>query len=605
MSIPSIAETIDPVTEQVIAGALENIAVEMGHKLARMSYSSIIRESEDFGAALLDIEGRQLCESVQSTPLQLGPIPGYMRGIMRLFEERGDAFYPGDVIIHNSPYHGASHQPDVGFCVPVFVGETLVGFSFTTAHHLDVGALTPGSCGIVNATDAYAEGLQFLALKVYERGVRNESLWRMLRDNIRAPDLVVGDMEAQVAACHIGAERFVDLIERYGLAQVMAASEARMDYSERMLRREIDALPDGTYSAVGYLDGFQDHPDPAYKNLRIEIAVTVRGSDLTVDLTGTSPQIGLPLNMPLEGTVDVAVHLTLRSILLDSATHEYVPQNSGLTRPVTIIAPQGTLVNPRFPAPTIARFCPGNMVADTLMHALARAAPERVSAGVGNLKVVAYSGSLEGNFWVYMDIAEGSYGGRPGRDGMDAVDTLYANTRNNPIEDIESHLPLRVRRYELREDAGGAGKWRGGLGSIRDVAFTAPGGMSLEGDGNCFAPWGLHGGEEGTVGTVILNPSQPGELALPSKFPYRPARPGDTIRTVSPGGGGYGDPLERDPRRVLDDVLDGYVSLTSARERYGVSIIEQTEDGATLDLEETARLREKMRLERAAGAAHR
>jgi len=595
------AATIDPVTEQVIAGALENIAIEMGHKLARMSYSSIIRESEDFGAALLDVQGRQLCESVQSTPLQLGPIPGYMRGIMRLFREREDEFYPGDVIIHNSPYHGASHEPDVGFCVPVFhrspeaPREELVGFSFTTAHHLDLGALTPGSCGIVNATDAYAEGLQFLALKVYERGVRNEALWRTLRDNIRAPDMVVGDMEAQVAACQIGAERFVELIDLYGLDQVLAASEARMDYSERMLRRQIESLPDGTYRAVGFIDGFQDHPDPAYKNLRIEAAVTVKGSDLIVDLTGTSPQIDLPLNMPLEGTVDVAIYLIIRSILLDSATHEHVPQNSGITRPITIIAPPGTLANPRFPAPTIARFCPGNIVADTVMRALAQAAPDRIAAGVGNMKVIAYSGPVDGNYWVYMDITEGSYGGRPGKDGMDAMDSLYANTRNNPIEDIESHYPLRVTRYELCDGPAGPGRWRGGLGSVRDIAFLAPGGMSLEGDGSCFAPWGIFGGKDGTPGAVVLNPDRPDETSLPSKFPYRLASPGDTIRTVSPCGGGYGDPLERDPARVLEDVLDGFVSRADAHERYGVVLSEKQDAGLELDLDATERHRRDLR----------
>ncbi len=193
-------QPIDSVTANVIQGALENIAVEMGHKLMRMSYSSIIRESEDFGAALVDIEGRGLCETPQSTPLQSGPIPGYVRGMQRLFEERGDTFHPGDVIIHNSAYHGASHGPDVAFCVPVFYRNALVGYSVTTAHHLDIGALSPGSCGIVDAMDAYAEGLQFKALKVYDRGLKNAPLWEMLRDNIRVSDLVVGDMEAQIAA---------------------------------------------------------------------------------------------------------------------------------------------------------------------------------------------------------------------------------------------------------------------------------------------------------------------------------------------------------------------------------------------------------------------
>ena len=584
---------IDPVSARVIAGALESIAIEMGHKLTRMAYSSIIRESEDFGCALLDPQGRQLCESTFSTPLQLGPIPGYARGIFRLFEQRGQRFQPGDVIVHNSPYHGASHGPDVGFCVPVFFREELIGFSFTTAHHLDIGSLTPGSCGIVDAQDAYAEGLQLLALKAYDRGVKNETLWQMLRDNIRASEVVVGDMEAQVAACQIGAERFVELVGRFGVERVMAASEELMDYSERMLRAEIAGLPDGTYRAEGFIDGFQEMDDPAYKDLRIAVALTIEGSEITVDLTGTAPQIDRPLNMPFEGTVDIAIYLTIRSVLLDTATHEFVPQNSGLTRPIRIVAPRGTLCNPIFPAPTIARFCPGNIVADTVMRALAQVAPDRVSAGIGNLKVAAYSGMAGEQYWVYMDITEGSYGGRPGRDGMDAVDTLFANTRNNPIEDIESHYPLRVTRYELITDRGGPGRWRGGLGSVRDMTLTAPGGLSLEGDGNCFPPPGLFGGAEGHVGEVVMDPEGAHPRALPSKFPYRKVPAGTTIRTVSPCGGGYGDPLQREPERVLEDVLDGFVSPEGAARDYAVAVAlaPAAEGGWRVDAPATAALR--------------
>src|SRR5262245_46924959 len=200
----TVCTRVDPVTAWVINGALDSIAVEMGHKLARMSYSSIIRESEDFGCVICDAQARQLCESSQSTPLQSGPIPGYVRGINRRFPELGDEWRPGDVVIHNHPYYGASHGPDVGFVVPIFHGGELVAFSATTAHHLDLGCLTPGTCGIVDATDAYAEGLQLNALKIEEEGRRNEWLWRLLRDNVRAPQLVLGDMEAQVAACRIG-----------------------------------------------------------------------------------------------------------------------------------------------------------------------------------------------------------------------------------------------------------------------------------------------------------------------------------------------------------------------------------------------------------------
>jgi N-methylhydantoinase B len=562
------ATRVDPVLAAVIAGGLEAVAIEMGHKLARMSYSPIIRESEDFGCVICDAEGRQLCESPQSTPLQSGPIPGYVRGINRRLAELGETWRPGDVVMHNHAYYGASHGPDVAFVIPIFVGDELIGFSATTAHHLDVGALTPGSCGIVDACDAYAEGLQFNAIKIEEGGRRNEWVWRMMRDNIRAPDLVVGDMEAQVAAARIGAERFLELVERHGLDTVRAAAEDLMDYSERMLRAEIERLPDGTYRAEGFVDGFAEHPDPRYRDLPVRAAVTVAGSDIHVDLTGTAEQLDLPLNMPFEGTVDIAVYLTLRSILLDSATRGGVPANSGLFRPITIHAPEGTIANPRYPAPVIARFCPGNIVADTVMRALAPVVPDRVSAGVGNLKVVAYSGLHEGGHWVFMDIQEGSYGGRSGKDGLDAVDTLYANTRNNPIEDIESHFPLRVTRYELREDTAGPGRWRGGIGSIREMEMLADGGFSLEGDGSVHPPPGLFGGGEGTPGDVILNAGTDREERLPSKFPYRKARAGDRLRLIGPSGGGYGDPAERDPALLREDVADGYVSEAAAGERY-------------------------------------
>lgn len=563
---------VDPITAAVMAGAFDSIAIEMGHKLARMAYSSIIRESEDFGCVLCDSQGRQLCESAQSTPLQSGPIPGYIAGINRRFAELALEWRSGDVVVHNHTYYGASHQPDVGFVAPVFYDDALVGFSATTAHHLDLGALTPGSCGIVDACDAFAEGLQLNAIKVEEEGRRNEFVWQILRDNCRAPQLVIGDMEAQVAACKIGVGRFIELIEHYGLATVQGASEDLMDYSERMFRREVELMADGTYEAEGRLDGFIDHPDPEYKNLRIKVAVTIDGSDITVDLTGSSPQVDLPINMPLVGTVDVAIWVTLRSILLDAWTHESVPTNSGLFRPIQIIAPEGSIANPRFPAPTIARFCSGNMIADTLMRALAPVLPERVSAGVGNLKVVAYSGitGASRHHWVYMDIQEGSYGGRYGKDGLDAVDTLYANTRNNPIEDIESHFPLRVTQYELLEDRGGAGKWRGGVGTIREIEFLEDAGFSLEGDGSVWAPPGLFGGRDGTPGAVMLNRGKDGEQPLPSKFPYRKAKAGDRLCLMSPCGGGYGDPRERDRDAIDADLADEYISLDSARSIYGV-----------------------------------
>jgi len=586
-----MAETIDAITASVVQGALENIAVEMGYKLMRMSYSSIIRESEDFGAALVDAEGRGLAESAQSTPLQSGPIPGYVRGILKTLAARGDIVRPGDVIMHNDAYSGASHGPDVGFVVPVFHDDKLVAFAATTAHHLDIGALSPGSCGIVDAIDAYAEGLQFKAIKVYDRGQRNDAVWQILRDNIRVSDLVVGDMEAQIAAARIGAERLAALIAQHGYPRFKAACAAVMDYAERLMRQAIATVPDGDYRAETKIDGFADSPDPTKRHLPIVATVKVKGDEIEVDLTGTAPQISdRPINMPFEGTVDVAVWLTIRSVLLDTAVRGHIPVNDGLLRPIRITAPLGSLANPVFPAPTIARFCTGNAVADTVMKALAQAVPSQVSAGIGNLKVIAFSGMRGAGHWVHMEIFEGSYGGRSGLDGMDAVDTLYANTRNNPIEDIETHLPLRVSRYELREDASGAGEWRGGLGSVREFEYLDDGGASVEADGHEFAPWAFNGGGEGRPAELRLIRRNGAAESLPSKVPHMRVMAGERFTCVGPAGGGYGDPLKRDPASVADDVADGFVSADTAKKDYGVML---TASG-TVDVGATAHLRRAM-----------
>lgn len=570
--------TVDPITASVVQGALENIAVEVGYKLMRMAYSSIIRESEDFGAALVDAEGRGLAESAQSTPLQSGPIPGYVKHMLPALASRGDTVRPGDVIMHNDPYGGASHGPDVAFIVPVFHQGDLVGFSATTAHHLDIGALTPGSCGIVDAIDAYAEGLQFRAIKVYDRGVRNDAVWQILRDNIRASDLVVGDMEAQVAASRIGAERMAALVSRVGLSAFRAACAALMDHAERMMRQAIAKLPEGSWRAETFIDGYLDDPDPLRRELPLVATVTKQGDGLVVDLTGTAPQVpDRPINMPLTGTVDVAVWLTVRSVLLDTAIVGHVPVNEGLTRPITIVAPKGCLANPTYPAPTIARFCPGNQLADTVMKALAQAVPGQVSAGIGNLKVIAFSGLQGEKHWVHMEIFEGSYGGRADADGMDAVDTLYANTRNNPIEDIETHLPLRVERYELREDKVGAGTFRGGLGSVRAFRFLADGGASVEGEGHRFRPWGFDGGGEGETARLEIVRADGQVRSLPSKVPHMAVKAGDTFVCEGPAGGGYGQAAKRDPAAVAADVADGLITRATARERFRVSV---TADGA-------------------------
>ncbi len=583
---------IDPITASVIQGALENIAVEMGYKLMRMSYSSIIRESEDFGAALIDIQNRQLAEAKQSTPLQSGPIPGYIRGMRRLLAERGETIDPGDVFMHNDPYAGATHGPDVAFVVPAFHRGGLAGFAVTTAHHLDIGAHTPGSGGIVDAIDCYAEGLRFQAVKVYEAGKKNRQVWNMLRTNIRLPDLVLGDMDAQIAAARIGAQRYVDLIELYGLPTIVAAAEEMFDSSERRMRAAIRALPDGDYSATTMIDGYLDDPNAARRDLPIKVTIRKRGDELAVDLTGTASQVSdRPINMPYEGTVDCAIWLSIRSVLLDTAIHGWIPQNSGLVRPIKIMAPEGSLANPVFPAPVIARFCPGIELSNAVVQALAQVVPQQVCGGCGNGGGMILTGQQGNNFWVQVELFSGSYGGRYGSDGLDSVDVLYANTRNNPIEDIESHVPLRVERYELRENAAAPGRWRGGVGSIRELTFLADGAVSVESEGHKYPPKGLFGGSDGTPSQLIWTKSGGEVVQLPSKLPYHPFAKGDRITAIRACSGGYGDPLERDPADVLDDVIDEYITRDKARADYGVVITE----GFEVDAEATRRERHARR----------
>ncbi len=584
-------QKIDPITASVIQGALENIAIEMGYKLMRMSYSSIIRESEDFGAALIDMQNRQLAEAKQSTPLQSGPIPGYIRGLRRLLAERGETIEPGDVFMHNDPYSGATHGPDVAFVVPAFHRGELTGFAVTTAHHLDIGAHTPGSGGIVDAIDCYAEGLRFQAIKVYEAGKRNQQVWNMLRTNIRLPDLVLGDMDAQIAAARIGAQRYVELIGLHGLPTIVAASEEMFDSSERKMRSAIRALPDGDYSATAMLDGYLDDSNPVRKDLPIKVTIQKRGDAVTVDLTGTAPQVSdRPINMPLEGTVDCAIWLSIRSVLLDTAVHGWIPQNSGLVRPIEIVAPPGTLANPIFPAPVIARFCTGIELSNAVVQALAQVVPRQVCGGCGNGGCLILTGQQGNNFWVQVELFSGSYGGRYGSDGMDSVDVLYANTRNNPIEDIESHVPLRIDRYELRENAAAPGRWRGGVGSIREVTFLADGAISVESEGHKYPPKGLFGGSDGTPSQLVWTKAEGEVVQLPSKLPYHHFARDDRITAIRACGGAYGNPLERDPADVLDDVIDEYITRDKALADYGVMITDRFEvDSQATDRERQAR----------------
>ena len=572
-------QEVDPITLQVIGGALHTIAKEMGHVLYRMSYSSIIRESEDLGAGLFDADCNTLCES-DSTPMHIGSIPAYLRGIN---ETLHDPWQPGDVVIHNHPYYGSSHSPDIAAVAPVYYEGELVGFSANTAHHVDIGAATPGL--IIDVPDVFAEGMLFKGVKLYEGGVRNRALWHFMGTNTRVPDQVLGDIEAQVASVELGVKRFVELLDSYGKETVFAATQQLMDYSESMLRKRIAAIPDGEYRAEGFLD---DDGRTRGKTLPVKVCVRIDGDSAEVDLTGSSPQVPTAFNVPFEGSTKVACYFAFRAMLLDSATiSEHVPQNEGSFRPIKVTAPKGSIFNPIYPAAAEARFNQIQRVVDCIIKALAPAIPDKVTAGCSaDVSAIAYSGVRpEGNYWVFIEVNEGSYGGRPESDGPDGIEELMRNTRNNPIEDLGMHLPLICDRYELRDDVmPGAGEYRGGIGMVKVQRYLTDGYLTHESDRHEDAPWGFLGGGDGTGARVQkFNIASPGNIEeLPAKVHGLRNLKGDCISVLNACGGGYGDPLARSPEQVREDVLDDFCTIEHAKQAYGVVL------NAELDIDAAA-----------------
>ena len=560
---------LDPITLQVISGALDTIAEEMGHVLYRMSFSSIIRESQDLGAGLFDTEYNTLCES-ESTPLHIGSLPGYLEGIERVVQGN---WSDGDVVIHNHPYYGSSHSPDIAVVIPIFYRDRLVGYSANTAHHLDIGAATPGL--IIDIPDVYAEGMLFAGTKLYEAGQRNEAMWDYIRNNSRASRQLLDDLDAQIASARLGVRRFIELMDRFGYDDVIAATRQLMDYTERVLRQRIAAIPDGEYRAEGFLDDDGRNRDV---RLPIKVCVRIKGDGIEVDLTGSSDQVETGFNVPFEGSTKVACFCAIRSLLLDAETSEIkVPSNQGSFRPISVIAPEGSIFNPRFPAAAEARFSQINRVIDLIYKALSPVLPDEIIAGSSaTLSFAAYSGIRpSGDYWVFLEVNEGSYGGRPASDGPDCIDSLMANTRNNPLEDLAMHLPMVCDRYELRDDIMPApGRFRGGLGVVKKQRMLKEGFITHEADRHEDVPWGVFGGWDGAGGRLdIYNDARPEDgRAMPAKFSGLRVEPGDVMAFYGPSGGGYGDPLERPAEKVLEDVLDGFFTSEAARSAFGVVV---------------------------------
>ena len=584
-----MTKELDPITLQVVGGALHSIAEQMGNVLYRMSYSSIIRESQDLGAGLFDIEFNTLCES-DSTPMHIGSLPGYLRGINETIKK--EDWKSGDCVIHNHPYKGASHSPDIAIVMPVFFEDELVGFSANTAHHVDIGAATPGL--IIDVPDVWAEGMLLDAVKLYNEGERNENMWKYIRDNTRVPGLVMGDLEAQIASAELGVKRFEELMQKYGQSTVIQATKQLMDYTERRMRAEIAKIPDGEYRAEGFLD---DDGRNREETLPVKVCVRIKGDSAEIDLSGSSPQVPTAFNVPFDGSTKVAAFFVFRALLLDTYTsNDDIPANEGSFRPIKVTAPKGSIFNPIWPAAAEARFCQIQRMSDLVIKALAPVLPDRCTAGnAATLSFAAYSGVRpNGDYWVFLEVNEAAMGGRPASDGPDTVEELMRNTRNNPLEDLGMHLPLICDRYEVRDDVPpGAGKFRGGSGVVKSQRYLTPGYMTHESDRHKDAPWGVFGGEEGAVGKVEIHNVVTGETRSAfSKFSGLRTEIGDVVSYFSPSGGGYGNPLERMPEKVLDDVLDGFIDVEHARDAYGV-VLHSADNGYdwVLDKEGTQKLR--------------
>ncbi|GJH13180.1 hydantoinase B/oxoprolinase family protein [Caballeronia novacaledonica] len=578
---------VDPITLQVISGALHTIAEEMGHVLYRMSFSSIIRESQDIGAGLFDLDFNTLTES-EGSPLHIGSIPAYLRGISRCLQ--GGTWEEGDVVIHNHPYYGSSHSPDLCIVVPIFWRGELVAFAANTAHHVDIGAATPGL--IIDIPDVFAEGMLFAGVKLYERGRRNEGLWQFIGYNSRTARQTKDDIDAQIASAQLGARRMQELLDEYGRETVFGAADQLMDYTETMMRNRIAEIPDGDYTAEGFLDDDGLNRD---RRLPIKVCVKVRGDGVEVDLTGSADQVPTGFNVPFEGSTKPACYCAFRALLTDTALMDVkLPPNEGSFRPISVTAPEGSIFNPIFPAAAEARFTQCNRMIDLIIKALSPVLPERTTAGnSATLSFAAYSGIRPtGDYWVFLEVNEGAYGGRPRSDGPDCIDNLMANTRNNPIEDLGMHLPMVCDRYELRDDVlPGAGKHRGGIGVVKTQRLLEGGTLTHESERHEDVPWGAFGGGEGQVGKVEIVARDGSVKPMPAKFSNVALEAGEAMAYYAPCGGGYGDPLDRPAQQVLDDVLDDFCTIDHARDAYGVVITA----GLTLDLAATEALRGKIR----------
>jgi N-methylhydantoinase B len=554
----------DPARFEVVKNALYSAAEEMKIVLAKTAYSPLLKVAGDYSCGIFDAAGNMVAQG-PDLPIHLGSMPDAVRGVVAAFPE----VEPGDVFIHNDPYHGGSHLPDVNVVAPAFLGDRLLGFGCVRAHWPDIGSATPGSYGAV--TEIYGEGLRLPPVRLYRGGEPDPNIERIIFANVRTPAERQGDLRAQVAANRRGAARLEALARKYGADELLHIMGKVLDYSETMMRAALRRLPDGEASFADVFDGdgVLMPGAEADKPFTVRLTIRKRGEEIVADFAGSDGQVAGPMNAPLTVTAS-GVFCALKMI---ADPQNLIPPNSGCWRPVTVTAPPGSVVNAQPPAPVVyANHEISHRVADMVMAAMFQISPATVMAASQGTSAVATFGGLDprsGERYVSYESLKGGFGARPVKDGINAVAGTVSNMMNTPVEVLEMSFPLRVEEYALIPDSGGAGKWRGGLGARRVwrvLGHEAHAAVCCE--RTLAPPFGLAGGRPGYAMRLWLELPDGSRQPLNSKGAFRVPADGRLVMEA-PGSGGYGPPTARDPLRLQEDLADGYVTTQGARRDYG------------------------------------
>ena len=552
---------MNPITLGVVWGALQSIAVEIGTTVHRTAYSEQAREGQDFSVAIFDARGRMVAQGPYS-PGHMGAMSFAVKNA--LAAHPAETLQPGDAILLNDPLLGSGHLPDFFITQPAFHAGELVGFAVNILHHTDVGGQRPGSQGVEGIFDYFQEGLRILPTKVWKAYEEQEGIVGIIAANTRTPDKVLGDLRAQRSALRVGELRLQDLAQRYGTATLAEAMDEIIARTEASMRAALAAVPDGVYTFEDFLDDY----GPGTPPLRVFVTVTVEGDGITIDYAGSSPQTPSGMNSYINYTRSYSY------AAVKCLTDPYGPMNEGALRPVTVTAPEGSFLNPRPPAGGGPRAIICYRTFEAILGALAPALPERVAAASSHFANPTFGGvdRARGRRFVAYELVLSGTGARASKDGCEAMASAF-NASNIPVEAQEANQPVVIERFELIPDSAGPGTFRGGAAIRRDMRFLADEGkLTNLSERQRFAPYGLFGGRPGTLARTVLNPGPEEELIhgkASREFAY-----GDVISFQQSGAGGYGDPFARDPARVLDDVLDDYVSIEAARRDYGVVIRE-------------------------------